>query len=146
MPVDKFGRMSDAKTRDTGVSLTYIDNNYIRSDGSTPVSDSIDMEGNTLYNVSDLVNPQDVTTKEYVETANKAFIFGDGRYMATDDLSMGGGRLNNVGMPVENHQASNKFYVDTVIESATTCGKALRKIQDEIFVSTGEWKFYHWTT
>ena len=24
MPVDKFGRMSDAKTRDTGVSLTYI--------------------------------------------------------------------------------------------------------------------------
>ena len=30
MPVDKFGRMSDAKTRDTGVSLTYINNNYIR--------------------------------------------------------------------------------------------------------------------
>ena len=23
MPVDKFGRMSDTKTRDTGVSLTY---------------------------------------------------------------------------------------------------------------------------
>ena len=89
MPVDKFGRMSDAKTRDTGVSLTYIDNNYIRSDGSTPVSGSIDMKGNTLYNVSDPVNPQDVTTKEYVDTVNKAFIFGDGRYMATDDLSMG---------------------------------------------------------
>ena len=29
MPVDKFGRMSDAKTKDTGVSLTYINNNYI---------------------------------------------------------------------------------------------------------------------
>ena len=43
MPVDKFGRMSDAKTRDTGVSLTYINNNYIHSDGSTPVSGSIDM-------------------------------------------------------------------------------------------------------
>ena len=36
MPVDKFGGMSDAKTRDTGVSLTYINNNYVRSDGSTP--------------------------------------------------------------------------------------------------------------
>ena len=35
MPVDKFGRMSDAKTKDTGVSLTYINNNYIRSDGGT---------------------------------------------------------------------------------------------------------------
>ena len=26
MPVDKYGRMSDAKTKDTGVSLTYINN------------------------------------------------------------------------------------------------------------------------
>ena len=48
MPVDKFGRMSDAKTKDTGVSLTYINNNYIRSDGGTPVSGSIDMRGNTF--------------------------------------------------------------------------------------------------
>ena len=48
MPVDKFGRMSDAKTRDSGVSLIYINNNYIRSDGGTPVSGSIDMRGNTL--------------------------------------------------------------------------------------------------
>ena len=67
MPVDKFGRMSDAKTRDTGVSLTYIDNNYIRSHGGTPVSGSIDMRGNTFYNVSDPVNPQDVATKEYAD-------------------------------------------------------------------------------
>ena len=138
MPVDKFGRMSDAKTRDTGVSLTYINNNHIRSDGSTPVSGSIDMKGNTLYNVTDPVNPQDVTTKEYVDKANIAFIFGDKRYMATDDLSMGGRRLNNVGMPVENHQARNKFYVDTVIESAITVDKALRKIRDGFFTSTGE--------
>ena len=57
MPVDKFGRMSDTKTKDTGASLTYINNNYIRSDGTTPVSGSIDMRGNTLYNVSDPVNP-----------------------------------------------------------------------------------------
>ena len=67
MPVDKFGRMSDAKTRDTGVSLTYIDNNYIRNDGGTPVSGSINMNGNTLYNLSDPVNPQDVATKEYAD-------------------------------------------------------------------------------
>ena len=137
MPVDKFGRMSDAKTRDTGMSLTYINNNYIRSDGSTPISGSIDMKGNTLYNVSDPVNPQDVTTKDYVDTANKAFIFGDGRYMATDDLSLGGMRLTNVGIPIENNQA-NKFYVDTVIESTTTGDKALRKVQDRIFASAGE--------
>ena len=67
MPVDKFGRMSDTKTKDTGVSLTYINNNYIRSDGNTPVTGSIDMKGNTLYNVSNPVNPQDVATKDYVD-------------------------------------------------------------------------------
>ena len=59
--------MSDAKTRDTGVSLTYISNNYIRSDGSTPVTGSIDMKGNTLTNVSKSVNPKDVPTKEYTD-------------------------------------------------------------------------------
>ena len=69
MPVDKFGRMSDTKTRDTGVSLTYINNNYIRSDGGTPVSGSINMNGNTIYNLSDPVNLQDAATKNYVDNS-----------------------------------------------------------------------------
>ena len=67
MPFDKFGRMSDIKTRDTGVSLTYINNNYIHRDGSTPISGSIDMKGNTLYNLPDPVNPPDVATKKYTD-------------------------------------------------------------------------------
>ena len=138
MPVDKFGRMSDAKTRDTGVSLTYIYNNNIRSNGNTPVSGSMDMKGNTLNNVSNSINPQDVATKEYSDTTNKAFIFFEGKYLAVGDLSIGGRRLNNVGIPIENHQTSNKFYVDTVIETATAGDKALRKIQDGIFASTGD--------
>ena len=138
MPVDKFGRMSDAKTRDTGVLLVYINNNYIRIDGSTPVSGSINMNGNTLYSVSDPVNPQDVVTKEYADTTNKAFVLYEGKYLAVKELSMGGRRLNNVGMPIENHQASNKFYVDTVVETATTGDKALRKIWDGIYASTGD--------
>ena len=41
-------------------------------------------------------------------------------------------------MPIENHQASNKFYVDIVVESANAGDKALRKIQDGSFASTGE--------
>ena len=80
MRVDKFGRMSDAKTRDTGVSLTYINNNYIRSDGGTPVSGSIDMRGNTLYNVSDPVNPQDVATKVYADNNRSHIIAAHASY------------------------------------------------------------------
>ena len=67
MPVDKFGRMSDAKSRDTGVSFTYINNNYVRSHGSTPGSCSINMRGNTFYNVYDPENHQDVATKKYAD-------------------------------------------------------------------------------
>ena len=134
MPVDKFGRMSDTKTKDTGVSLTYINNNYIRCDGSTPVTGSINMNGNTLYNVPDPVNPQDVATKEYADTTNKAFVLYEGKYLAVGDLSMGGRRLNDVSMPLENHQVSNKFYVDTVVEA----NKALRNLQHGIFQSNGD--------
>ena len=76
MPVDKFGRMSDTKTKDTGVSLTYINNNYIRSDGGTPVSGSIDMRGNTIYNIADPVNPQDVVTKVYVDNTKGSGVIG----------------------------------------------------------------------
>ena len=100
MPVDKFGRMSDTKTKDTGVSLTYINNNYIRSDGGTPVTGSIDMNGNTLYNVPNPVNPQDVATKEYtdnVEWGNSAIVKTQyGAYVAIDNIDMRFYTLKNV--------------------------------------------------
>ena len=114
MPVDKFGRMSDTKTRDTGLSLTYINNNYVRSDGSTPVTGSIDMRGNTLYNVSDPVNPQDVATKEYAdkvgggETAIIKTRYGT--YGAIENIDMRGYTLTNVLDPAD---VATKQYVDT---------------------------------
>ena len=99
---------------------------------------NIDMRGYTLTNVLDPADGQDVATKQYVDSANRAFIYGEGKYLAAGKVSMGGRRLENVGMPVENHQASNKFYVDTVVEAATAGDKALRKLQDGIFISNGE--------
>ena len=115
MPVDKFGRMSDAKTRDTGVSLSDIYNNYVCSDGSTPVSGSIDMRGNTLYNVPDLVNPQDVATKEYADNVRGGEWVRkkqDGTYAIKRDLDMNDNRLKHVPPPVEDADAVNKEYVD----------------------------------
>ena len=116
MPVDKFGRMSDAKTKDTGVSLTYINNNYIRSDGGTPVSGSIDMRGNTLYNVSDPVNPQDVATKKYADEVGG----GDtaiiktryGTYGSKGNIDMRGYTLMNVLDPADAQDVATKKYVD----------------------------------
>ena len=117
MPVDKFGRMSDAKTKDTGVSLTYINNNYIRRDGDTPVSGSINMNGNTLYNVSNPVNPQDVATKEYAdkvgggETAIIKTRYGT--YGAIRNIDMRGYTLMNVLDPADAQDVATKKYVDS---------------------------------
>ena len=116
MPVDKFGRMSDAKTKDTGVSLTYINNNYIRRDSGTPVSSSIDMRGNTLYNVSDPVNPQDVATKKYADEAGGGdtaiFKTRYGTFGSKGNIDIRGYTLMNVLDPANAQDVATKKYVD----------------------------------
>ena len=117
MPVDKFGRMSDLKTKDTGVSLTYINNNYVRSDGETPLTGSLDMRGNTLYNVADPVNPQDVVTKVYVDNTKGSGVIGrkiGGAVSIKENLDfMGKQKIKNLADPVNEKDAVTKEYVDT---------------------------------
>ena len=98
------------------MSLTYINNNYIRSDGTTPVSGSIDMRGNTLYNVSDPVNPQDVATKEYADQVGggSPFLKENGNYKATHTINIAYNKLVNLYKPTEPYDAATKDYVDYV--------------------------------
>ena len=117
MPVDKFGRMSDLKTKDTGVSLTYINNNYVRSDGETPLTGSLNMRGNTLYNVADPVNPQDVVTKVYVDNTKGSGVIGrkvgDAVSIKENLDFLGKQKIKNLPDPVNDHDAVTKKYVDT---------------------------------
>ena len=116
MPVDKFGRMSDLKTKDTGVSLTYINNNYVRSDGETPLTGSLNMRGNTLYNVADPVNPQDVVTKVYVDNTKGSGVIGrkvgDAVSIKENLDFLGKQKIKNLPDPVNDHDAVTKKYVD----------------------------------
>ena len=120
MPVDKFGRMSDTKTTDTGVSLTYINNNYVRSDGGTPLTGSLDMKGNIIYNVAEPVNPQDVATKVYVDNTKGSGVIGrkigDAVSIKENMDFMGKQKIKNLPDPVNNHDAATKEYVDTKTE------------------------------
>ena len=117
MPVDKFGRMSDTKTKDTGVSLTYINNNYIRSDGGTALTGSLDMRGNTIYNVADPVNPQDVVTKVYVDNTKGSGVIGrkigDAVSIKENLDLMGKQKIKNLADPINDKDAVTKEYVDT---------------------------------
>ena len=120
MPVDKFGRMSDTKTTDTGVSLTYINNNYVRSDGGTPLTGSLDMRGNIIYNVAEPVNPQDVVTKVYVDNTKGSGVIGrkigDAVSIKENMDFMGKQKIKNLPDPVNDHDAATKEYVDTKTE------------------------------
>ena len=117
MPVDKFGRMSDTKTKDTGVSLTYINNNYFRSDGETPLTGSLDMKGNTIYNVADPVNPQDVVTKVYADNTKGSGVIGrkigDAVSIKENLDFLGKQKIKNLPDPVNDKDAVTKEYVDT---------------------------------
>ena len=65
MPVDKFGLMPEfGVTNVDGVSVSYVNNNFLRRDGTNTATGSINMVGNTLTNVSDPVNAQDAATKK----------------------------------------------------------------------------------
>ena len=98
-------------------TVTYINNNYIRKDGDTPVSGSINMNGNTLYNMSDPVNPQDVATKKYADKVGG----GDtaiiktryGTYGAIGNIDMRGYTLMNVLDPADAQDVATKKYVDS---------------------------------
>ena len=118
MPVDKFGRMSDTKTKDTGVSLTYINNNYVRSDGGTPLTGSLDMKGNTIYNVADPVNPQDVVTKVYVDNTKGSGVIGrkigDSVSIKENMDFLGKQKIKNLSDPVNDKDAVTKEYVDNL--------------------------------
>ena len=120
MPVDKFGRMSDTKTTDSGVSLTYINNNYVRSDGGTPLTGSLDMRGNIIYNVAEPVNPQDVATKVYVDNTKGSGVIGrkigDAVSIKENMDFMGKQKIKNLPDPVNDHDAATKEYVDTKTE------------------------------
>ena len=116
MPVDKFGRMSDMKTKDTGVSLTYINNNYVRSDGKNPLTGSLDMRGNIIYNVADPINPQDVVTKVYVDNTKGSGVIGRkvGNAVSIKENMdfLGKQRIKNLPDPVDEKDAVNRGYID----------------------------------
>ena len=119
--------MSDTKTRDTGVSLTYINNNYVRSDGSTPVTGSINMNDNTLFNLPDPENLQDAATKKYVDNliaenvgggnisgGGSPFFKENNNFKATYTINMGFKKLLNLSTPSEPSDAATKKYVGNI--------------------------------
>ena len=69
MPVYKFGRNGDRATPVyTGINVTNLTNTFLKRDGGNTAIEAIDMNSNTIKNLSDPLTNQDVATKNYVDT------------------------------------------------------------------------------
>ena len=112
MDVNKFG--NDDEIVAEGVSLSYINNNFLRRSGTNTVTGSINMTGNTLVNVSNPVNDQDVATKNYVEQNT---ILRNGTQTMIGNLNMGNYSINNLQNPEKDQDAVSKAYADAVAKA-----------------------------
>ncbi|ELU13787.1 hypothetical protein CAPTEDRAFT_213857 [Capitella teleta] len=128
-----------------GVSLSYINNNFLRRDGTNTATGSIDMTGNTLTNVSNPVNNQDAATKYYVDTIargvdDKVNKSGDTK---SGNLNMNGNRIlgvAEVGGGDDTSQAIPFSQINQMLNTAT--GVAIREsneyTDDEAVKKTGD--------
>ena len=92
MSVDKFGRTSSGQVyTDSGVTLRYVNNNFLRRDG---VEGDIDMSNHRIVNLSDPVNAQDATSENYVSSK---YLKRDGASSMEGDLDLNNNKITECG-------------------------------------------------
>ena len=68
MSVDKFGRHSSGQIyTEPGVSVRYVNNNFIRRDGSNEVEGDLSMNTHKITNLAEPINSRDAVHKRYVD-------------------------------------------------------------------------------
>ena len=67
MPVDKFG--NEYKPREVvlkddggGISVSFANKTYIRTDGNSRITDNLNMRSHTIENLGEPKNPKDAVT------------------------------------------------------------------------------------
>ena len=96
MPVGKFGRNGDRTTTVyTAINIANLTNGFLRRDGRNTAILAIDMNSNSIKNVSDLLSNQDVATKNCVDT--NAFTAAGGVVSGDIKLNVGFDLVRSLG-------------------------------------------------
>jgi len=151
MPVDKFGRITqDAKrtvvqeTTASDLSVTEMDDYFVRRDGSNTIFGSVNMMGNTLTNVSNPASDHDVANKVYVDENaggddNKVSKAGD---TMEGDLNMGRNRITglNTSLPLTPNDAVSWSHAvqlvrDSERETETKVSKSGDVVSGDLLIS-----------
>ena len=75
MSVDIFGRTdvgNAQKVFSAGVTLSQVNNVFLRRDGGNTATDNIDLDSHKIVKVVDPTDPQDVATNNYVDSSKVA--------------------------------------------------------------------------
>ena len=115
MSVDKFGRQSSSQSSAMapGASLRYVNNNFIRRDGSNDIEGELSMNNHKLVNLSEPTEVQDAATRGYVKNFTRNnFLKIDGTNNMEGDLNVNNHNIINLSDPVDDGDVINKRYLE----------------------------------
>ena len=116
MSVDKFGRQSSSQSSamTPGASVRYVNNNFIRRDGSNDIEGELSMNSHKLVNLSEPTEAQDAATRGYVKNFTRNnFLKIDGTNNMEGDLNVNNHNIINLSDPVDDGDVITKSYLES---------------------------------
>ena len=117
MPVDKFGHTDSSSVQRVvvgGVTLTQINNAFVRLDGSNVLTGNLNMGGNSIEGLSNglRVRINDEAAFEIIKNTEDLV----GRINVFKDIYMYGARITGLAEPTGDGGAATKKYVDNSLK------------------------------
>ena len=97
-----------------GVSVRYVNNNFIRRDGTNEVEGDISMNNHKLVNLSEPTEAQDAATRGYIKNFTRNnFLKIDGTNNMEGDLNVNNHQIINLSDPVDDGDVITKSYLES---------------------------------
>ena len=116
MSVDKFGRYSSGQSSamTPGASARYVNNNFLRRDGSNDVQGELNMNNHKLVGLTEPTESQDAATRGYIKNFTRNnFLKLDGTNNMAGDLDLNNNKITNVASPKDDNDAINLVFLES---------------------------------